>query len=214
MDIKFYKLHKAKNNHLGGFVVQASKHIKILILFVILVTGMIIGNFLLKINDNTYIITKNIFSEYTLSLTERTLLQHFLNQCTINISMLFIYFISGLCAIGFPTPIIFTLLKGISIGALSTFLYSEYTLKGFVYCILILYPIQIVLNLIILKAGKESLTMSKNIFKILTEQKQKSEDNNYFKIYLLHYLVLVSVTILISLICSLLSIYIVPLFKF
>lgn len=214
MDVKLMQRRRTKNGHVGGFVVQASKHILMMILFAVLFIGLICGNFFVKESENTYETVGNLFQDYISSLSGQTLLRTFLVQSMINIVILALTFVFGLCAIGFPVPIILMLIKGISIGALSGFMYTEYALKGFGYCMLVFYPVQIISCLILLRAGKESFSMSKSIFKILTEQRQKAGDVCDLKLYLLRYFILFIAMIIVSFISAILSVYVIPLFKF
>lgn len=214
MDVKFIRTNRRKNGHVGGFILEAKKHVTILLLFLVMFSGLLLGNFLVKSDSGTYQAVKNLFDSYLSSLPGQTFLRNFLLQLAINTASLAINLVFGLCAIGFPVPIISTLIKGLSIGALSSFLYMEYALKGFGYCMLVFYPVQIISSLILMSSGKESFGMSVSLLRTLTENRQKIGENNEIKLYLLRFLIFVLISCVLSLISAVLSVYVVKLFNF
>ncbi len=214
MDVKVIRTKFKRKGHVGGFIFQVSKHVCVLTLFVVLFVGLVCGNFLLKSNDSTYETVKLLFEDYLSSLSGQTLIRNFSTQLVINFTFLLVSFIFGLCAIGFPVPIIINLIKGVSIGALSAFIYSQFALKGFGYCMLVFYPMQIVLSVVTLYAGKESFTMSVSIFKHLTGQRQTKDSLGDIRLYLVRYLALAIITAVASFISAVLSVYVTKLFNF
>ncbi len=214
MDVKFLKVNKRHRGQIGGFVVQAREHVLTLVMFIIMLIGLIFGNFLVKGNESTYETVKGLFENYLSDLDGQTLMSQFLSQSLVNLTFLLLCFVFGLCAIGFPISIITNLVKGISIGALSSFMYSEYTLKGFGYCMLIFYPVQLILSLAMLKTGRESFSMSVSIFKTVTNLSRRQGNEENFKMYLVKFLILLIINLLMSFISALLSVYAVKFFNF
>ncbi len=214
MDVKLPKIRSKRNKRIGGFVVQASKHIMIMCFFAVLFSGLIAGNLFVKADKDTYDSVGEIFESY-LSFSEgQTLIKAFLDNLLINVLTLGIFFVFGLCAVGFPVPAVIIFIKGLSIGALSGFMYSEYALKGFGFCTLAFYPVQIISCLVLLTAGKEAFNMSKSIFTSLIEQRAKSTDEYDFKLYLLRFSVLLAVIIFISFLSAVISVYLLKVFEF
>lgn len=214
MEVKLPKIRSKRNKRIGGFVVQASKHIMIMCFFAVLFSGLITGNLFVKADKDTYNSVGKIFESY-LSFSEgQTLIKVFFDNLLINALTLGIFFIFGLCAVGFPVPAVLIFIKGLSIGALSAFMYTEYALKGFGFCTLAFYPVQIISCLVWLTAGKEAFNMSKTIFTSLIEQRTKQTKEPDFKLYLLRFFVLFAVIVLISLLTALISVYLLKLFEF
>lgn len=214
MDVKVIRTKLRKRGHVGGFIFQASKHMLTLVMFFVFFLGLLSGNFLVKSSTSTYETVNTLFQNYLQGLSGQTVISSFFSQVLINIILIALCFVFGLCAIGFPVPIILNLIKGISIGALSSFMYAEYALKGFGYCMLVFYPVQIALSLIMLKSGKESFSMSTSIFKILSDSRQKQIGGTEFKAYIIKFLILLVVCIIITLISAVLSVYVIKLFNF
>ncbi len=214
MDVKIIRTKRNRNGHVGGFVFETKKHIVMLCLFLIFFFGLLMGNFFVKGDTDTYETVESLFSEYISSLSGQTILKCFYMHFLVNFVNLLINFIFGFCAIGFPVPLIMALVKGISVGAFSSFMYSEYSLKGFGYCMLIFYPIQIISCLIMMRAGKDSFSLSTDLLRILFEQQQRTDSSTNLKLYLLRFLILFTAMIVLSLVSAVLSIYIVELFNF
>lgn len=214
MDVKVIRTRSSRNNRVAGFVFEVKKHILMFMMFIIIFSGLLLGNILIKGNQDTYNSVKTIFENYLSSISGQTLQHMFLIQFAVNFSGIFLNMISGLCAIGFPVPGISLFIKGLSIGALSSFMYSEFALKGFGCCVLVFFPVQILMCLILLRTGKDSFEMSFSLLKTLTDRKQKTGENIDIKLYLFRYTVFSLLTCVISFVSAVLSVYVVKLFNF
>ena len=215
LDVKLIKLHRRKvKKYIGGFVVQARKHTITMILFLIFLISMIIGSIFVKSNTNLYNAISEQFKNFLIGVSEQSFLKIFLSQVTVNIILSALIFIFGLCGLGFPVPIVILFIKGISIGALSSFLYTEYTLKGFGFCMLIFYPIQVLLCLNFLHTGKEGVKMSTEILRFIIGLRQKSEYDIDFRVYLLNSFISFILILIINLVSALLLVYVHPMFNF
>ncbi len=214
MDVKLIRTRNPRNNHITGFVFEVKKHMLMSLLFVIILSGLLLGNILIKGNQDTYNSVKTIFENYISSLSGQTLLHIFIIQLAVNLSGVFLNLVFGLCAIGFSVPCISLFIKGLSIGALSSFMYSEFALKGFGYCMLVFFPVQIFMCLILLRTGKDSFEMSFSLLKTLTDRKQKTGEITDIRLYLFRYVFLILLTCVISFVSAVLSVYVVKLFNF
>lgn len=214
MKIKLINFNHKNNKYFGGFIVQTSRHIQILLLFFVVFIGLLTGSFFVKADQSTYLSVSGIFDNYITFISDFTFARYLILQIVYNLGIVLLNFIFGLCAVGFPVPVIFCLIKGISIGALSAFLYSEYAFSGFVYCLLILYPMQILNTVVLLWSGKESMVTSGNILKQLLDKRQKSNQICDMKMYIMRYLIFAVLTVSTALVSTVLSMYVVPMFNF
>ena len=80
MDVKVIRTRKSRNNHVAGFVFEVKKHILMFLMFIIILSGLLLGNILIKGNQDTYNSVKTIFENYICSLSGQTLLNMFLIQ--------------------------------------------------------------------------------------------------------------------------------------
>ncbi len=214
MKIKLINFNHKNNKYFGGFIVQTSRHIQILLLFFVVFIGLLTGSFFVKADQSTYLSVSGIFDNYITFISDFTFARYLILQIVYNLGIVLLNFIFGLCAVGFPVPVIFCLIKGISIGALSAFLYSEYAFSGFVYCLLILYPMQILNTVVLLWSGKESMVTSGNILKQLLDKRQKNNQICDMKMYIMRYLIFAVLTVSTALVSTVLSMYVVPMFNF
>ena len=214
MDVKIIRTNPKRSTHVSGFIFEVKKHGLTLAAFVLLVLGLLIGNFTVSGNENIYETVGTLFGKYVDSLDGQTFISFFLRNIAINVGIIFLNLIFGLCAVGFPMSLLTVLVKGISIGALSSYMYSEFALKGFGYCMLIIYPVQIIACLILLKACRESITMSVSIMKILTEKKMTVSGESDIRPYLIRFMLLSVFSVLISAISTVASLYLTKLFNF
>lgn len=214
MDVKIMRTNRKRNNHIGGFIFEVKKHALTFLMFILLFSGLLIGNFTISGNKNIFESVDLLFKAYIDSLDGQTFITFFIREAIISIGIVILNLSLGLCAVGFPISLITILIKGISIGALSTYMYTVFALKGFGYCMLVIYPVQIFSCLILLKVCHESITMSVSVLKILTEKKMTASDKTDIRRYLIRFMILIIFSLLLSGISSVMSLYITRLFGF
>ncbi len=214
MDVKIYRNTYRKNGHVGGFILEVKNHILTVTLYVVVFIGLVSGSFLIKELPELLQNVKSIFENYISSVSGQTLLKNFVVQLMVNLSVILLNFVFGLCVIGFPIPFFIVLIKGISIGVLSAFLYTEYALNGFGFCMLVFFPVQLITTLVLIFCGKESVRMSIGLLKTLTEQNFRTGERYEIKKYMLQSVFCVLITVGISFISAVLNVYVIRLFNF
>lgn len=214
MDVKIIRTNRKRRGHVRGFIFEVRKHALMLLMLLLLVTGLLSGNFTVTGNENTFNSIGDLFSSYIDSLSGQTFLRSFFNNAVVNTGLILINFLFGLCAIGFPIPLISVFVKGLSIGALSSYMYSSFALKGFGYCMLVVYPVQIIACLVLLKTGQESFSMSVSILRMLTERRQNNGSETDIRHYLLRFLAIILISLILSMISAVMNIYITRFFNF
>ena len=215
MDVKIYKkkIHR-QNGHVGGFIFEAKKHFLIVVLCFVVLTGLITGSILIKRSPDLYETIKNIFQNFISDVSGQTLLRNFTAQIITNSAVIFPIFIFGMCAIGFPVPFFVVFIKGLSIGTISSLLYNEYGLKGFGFCMLVFFPIQLIITLSLIFSGKESIRMSLGLLKTLTEQNLKTCETHETKKYVFLSVMWVLISTFASFVSAVLNVYVVRFFDF
>lgn len=103
--------------------------------------GMIIGAVSLKRADS-YLsgAFSDMFSVYIRSKSSQSLGMNFINSLAVNAAFMLAVFVFGLCAVGLPLICILPIIRGVGIGMLSGYLYSNFALRGLGYCVLVIYP--------------------------------------------------------------------------
>ena len=103
------------------------------------------------------------------------------------IYILLVFFI-GTSIVGKPLVVIPPMLKCFFIGYLSSYIYSEYRLKGVMLCLLVIFPLFSVSTTTLIFACNESMYMSTYILRVIA--KKNTADENAIKLYLIRFLIL------------------------
>lgn len=214
MDVKIIRTNYKRRGHVSGFIFEARKHTLIILMFLLLFAGLLCGNFLVSGSESISDSVGEIFTSYITSLNRQTFLKSFFCCAAVNIGLVLVNFIFGLCAIGFPVVLVSVFGKGLSIGALSSYMYSTFALKGFGYCMLVIYPIQVIACLLLLKTGQESFEMSLSLLRILTERQKNSMVQTDMQKYLIRFILLFTINLVLSFFSAFLNIYITKFFNF
>ena len=115
-------------------------------------------------------------------------------------------FFFGSSLLGAPLTFIPIILKSVFIGYMSSFIYNEYSLKGTLFCIVLLFPIYTITTTSLIYAANESVYMSKSIFSLI--KNINTANNISARLYLIRYGFLFIINFLSILIISLLAIVI------
>lgn len=124
--------------------------------------------------------------------------------------MLILTYSAGLCAVGTPVIYAVPIISGIGIGAISSHMYSAFSLKGIGYCALMVYPSKVVTTVIMITACTFSSVMSMKMLKTLMIGEEELNYRNYnFK-----YLVLLMFSTVAALIDTVLNLLFAGYFNF
>ncbi len=203
-----------RNKKVNGFVFQLSDHTETLLLFMFYLIGLLIGTLTIKNNKEISDEVLEIFNTFFNREIGQSFINNFKEIFLYNFLFLSLSLIFGLCAVGTPVVAALPVIKGIGIGLISSELYNMYSLKGFGYCMLILFPIQIISSFVVIVSSKESILMSRNIFYSVTGLKQKKKRSNDIKLFLEKYGIYFLIIILLSLLSSLLNTFVAKHFTF
>ena len=81
----------------------------------------------------------DMFSVYIRSKSSQSLGMNFINSLAVNAAFMLAVFVFGLCAVGLPLICILPIIRGVGIGMLSGYLYSNFALRGLGYCVLVIF---------------------------------------------------------------------------
>ncbi len=183
-----------------------------MILSIVLIVGSLFG--ICKFSDSDFLLefSEWFFKDYydlrTKSAFFQILLKSFLN---LSLPIVVALIIS-------TTPVGIVLLPGLVFffgyfsGSLTAYLYSEYALKGIAFNAVMIFPVIFPFIVVLLAAAVWGLKFSSYCFSGLILQNNSPDFSNPFKQLITRYLILISVLILISLIDSVLSIYLLDKF--
>lgn len=134
-------INAAAKEYGNGVITSLKKNRRILIMMLLFAAGMIIGALSLKKADS-YLsgAFSDMFSVYIRSKSSQSLGMNFINSLAVNAAFMLAVFVFGLCAVGLPLICILPIIRGVGIGMLSGYLYSNFALRGLGYCVLVIYP--------------------------------------------------------------------------
>lgn len=180
---------------------------KIVTLISLFLAGMIIGAVAARHTDNTInsrLVT--MVSDFAMLRNTQSIFETFSNSLTVNLIFLIVVFASGLCVVGIPVISLIPLIKGISLGMVSGYLYNAYSLNGAGYCMVILFPGAVIATATLLLGSNESFVMSYELLNMING-KSNYQHENILKIYSKRYAILLILTIIASLIDTLMTVF-------
>lgn len=165
---------------------------RIYLISVLFAAGLVTGALLLKYNSDATENISVIFDSYSSIRTEQGIIINFLNTFGVNVIFFICSIFLGFSLIGYPFLMLLPLVKGMGLGALTGFLYSQFALKGFGYCVLMIFPGAAVASLALIAACNDSCEYSRNAYsKAIRGRGQFEKDET--RVYLLRQLVFLGV---------------------
>lgn len=175
---------------------------KMFLLLIVFVIGLIFGSVCIRNLDSTLVEkVQNFINNYFIVQSQQSILLNFLSVLANEILILFVPFVFGLCLIGEPVMWIEPVIRGLGIGLISGYMYRNYNINGMkFYSVVILIPLALS-SAIMLIACHESILMTRDIKHTLKNSSEMKE--NYIKLYIIRYVVLLVAVVVISVISSL-----------
>ena len=172
-------INAAAKEYGNGVITSLKKNRRILIMMLLFAAGMIIGAVSLKRADS-YLsgAFSDMFSVYIRSKSSQSLGMNFINSLAVNAAFMLAVFVFGLCAVGLPLICILPIIRGVGIGILSGYLYSNFALRGLGYCVLVIYPGLIPAIFALLLACSAGINSSYEMLLSLSSAKRGGEHKN------------------------------------
>ena len=178
---------------------------KIFLVF-ISVVGILLGAIAYRITDNSQII--KLLSDSICLLNSGNFKSIILYFIKLDALLYIISFFIGTSFIGSALTFIVPMLKCLYIGYFSGYLYNEFELKGVLFCLILLFPCFVITTTSLIFASNENIYMSKYIFECINER--KSTDNISIRLYLLRYILLITINVACIIATSLAFSFIAP----
>lgn len=142
-----------------------------IILLSILAGGVIIGAGISDINNFEKINIAKIVNNHINNRLESDISKLIISDISLNLSVMLLMLISGLCCIGLPMPIIIILLKSIYTGIIGQYVFTNLSLKLFIYYIFCFLPENIIFTVTILLLANHSILMSNKLYNHIIQKK-------------------------------------------
>lgn len=191
-----------KNTILNNFAREKYK----LVLLLISIFGILLGAICYKITDNSQL--AQIIAGICSTINSGDFKLIFFCLFKLDFICFLISFFIGTSFIGSVLSFIPPAVKCLYIGYLGGYLYNEFELKGVLFCLLLLYPCFAITTTSLIFASNENVYMSKYIYNCLNGK--STTDNISIRLYLLRYILLITVTITGIVVASFLISFIGP----
>ena len=196
---KFAKRSKAKT---GQFIKSNQKTVILIFIFII---GVFCGAFSVKNADTQTLVKIKELTENYIALKSRdSILQNFISASVSDLFFIGVSAIFGLCLVG--KPVLWTLpaVRGLGIGIVLGYIYSNYSVNGLIYAIAaICIPTSISACALIISC-KESLLTVKDLQLAFSNQKEFNV-KQYYKFYFLRNIILYFVMLFSSALGSIIT---------
>lgn len=200
---RFSKQIKHKKYFLmsGKTLKALTANTKLFVLVIVFAGGMLAGALILSRGGSSEIVDRLVYlaDSYRKLRTEQSIAENFCNSLLGGVAFILISAFLGFSAIGNPITAVLPFFKGLGLGFFAGYMYSQFALKGLGYCVLIVFPAEIVANLALIMSCKESGILSRQLYEAGLAGKGAlcAEDT---KLFLTRQLILCGIAVLSSLI--------------
>ena len=189
MTIKTIKFKKINN-----LDPEKEREVKgLIIALALFASGMIIGAGMLKSNAYNEGDFVSLFDNFIQIRSEQKLYQLFINSLLINIFCIFVANLAAMSCIGFPLAIFIPIVKGLGLGIVAGYLFSEFAMNGIGYYLLTILPGGIIANAALLLACNDACFLSADILATVLSKKQP--DENILKNFMKRNLIIIFISI-------------------
>lgn len=197
---KFAKRSKAKT---GQFIKSNQKTVILIFIFII---GVFCGALTVKNADSqTLVKIKELTENYLQLKSADSLLQNFISASVSDLFFISLSTVFGLCLIGKPVLWSLPAIRGLGMGIILGYMYSNYSVSGLMYAIVaICIPTSISACALIISC-KESLLTVKDLQLAFSKQKEFNV-KQYYKFYFLRNIILYLVMIFSAALGSIITI--------
>ena len=179
------------NNSSSKKLIINNTEITKLLLVLISLLSLLVGCFIYK-NSNLNIISE-MCASFIADLKDKNFIQLFLYLVKQDLIYFTICFFVGTSIIGIPFAFVPVSLKCFVIGCLSSFMYCQYSLKGILFSLVLVFPLFTITTTSLIYSANESIYMSKYIFNTMTNK--NTANNITIKLYLIRYAFLVGINL-------------------
>lgn len=191
------------------------KNRSLLVLTTLLLFGMLIGSWAIKIcNNDSYYGIVDVFNNYLDKRIGQSFLLSFLYSVLSSLPVIVACYVFGLCIIGSPAAFIAPFLYGFSMGITAGYLYSAFELKGIGFFALIMLPRLFINSVTVIFASRETFRFSLKLFKIISPISKTQQFYESFKLYSIRFIFFIIFIIFASLIDAVMSVAFISFFKF
>lgn len=185
-----------------------------LLMCLIYIAGIAIGSVIYPENKTVSVLTIDYFNNFISYHNGDSFLSEVLFSIFTYLTVLLCFFLSGASMLGVVIVPFLICWQGIACGNLSSYLYSEYALKGIAFNAIILIPSCLIFSACCFFAARESINFSLLLARLSFPKTKPANLYIDFKKYCGKYLVFIIISVLCTVIDILLSTFFLQFFKF
>lgn len=199
--IKKHRFVKRSRSKKGRFIKNNQKTV---ILFFIFIIGVFSGAFSVKNADAQLLVKiKELTESYIALRSSGSILDNFISAAVTDLIFVSISLIFGLCLLGAPVLWALPAFRGLGLGVLLGYIYSNYSVNGLAYAIVsICIPSALSASVLIISC-KEGILSVKDLQSAFSEQKELNV-KQYYKLYFLRNIILYTIMLFAAAIGSVL----------
>ena len=186
----------------------------LLIALFVFLLGVILGVTVFIDHDYISEFTERYLNEFINLRLDGTFLKVFVNSLFDYLLVLVIFFVFGTSIFGVATTPIVLWACGAFYGSITSYLYSEYSLKGIAFNAVIFIPSNIIFSVLLLFVCKETVNFSLNLSTITFGSSTTFNLPNRFKRFLILFSLFFGVCIISALLDAVISIGFIKYFTF
>lgn len=168
--------------------------------------GVLVGAWAISLSEaNAFFGIDSIINYFTTTAKDQTFFETFLYSLLKYLPLLVFFYILGTCSFGSVFVYLAIFLQGFSVGTVSGYFYSHHELTGIGLFTLVILPGTFIYLFSLLLAGRDSIKISVNYFKLLIPNTQIQSFSQLFKKYSVNYGFYFFVSVFASLIDALMQ---------
>ncbi len=174
------------------------------ILFIIFTFGFIFGAILIAFNKQEALNQLGfVMQNYITTRVKQSFFAVFFSSIFKFFPLVLLILLAGFIPVGQPISFFVPIFHGLGLGICTSFLYYSRGFNGFLFCILLIAPCEIIFSFIIILASKCSIQLSNKMFKNIFYRRFRQKNNLCLKEYFSLFLVLLILLIVAALVDTL-----------
>lgn len=178
----------------------------LIILLSVLIAGIFLGVFIFDDFEIIKSYSEEYIADYISSRSGHSFWSILLSSTLECWAILFLSFLLGASMFGVVTVPALLIIKGFFQGGITSFLYSEYALKGIAFNAIVFIPSTIIFIIVLLIASRESIRFSLKLSSLTLNKTLPFSMAQDFKDYSIKYLIFAVLTLISALVDALVSV--------
>lgn len=161
------------------------------ILFIFFMIGFVFGAVLIGFNHKETLNQLGfVLQKFISTRIRQSFFSVFFSSIYKFFPLILIIFLAGFIPIGQPVSFFMPIFHGLGLGICTSFLYSSRGFNGFLFCISLIAPCEIIFSLIIILASKCSIQLSNKMFKNIFYRRFRKKNKLLLKEHVFIFLIL------------------------